>query len=855
MMDYKGEVAGIPVRWYQELAVHKVRECVAQGKRRIIFCAPTGCHRKGQKILMFDGSLKSVEDIAVGEKLMGPDSKPRTVIELCRGKDKMFSISPTKGEPFVVNSKHILSLQRTPTKKGDPRTAGVVDVSVEEWLNWNNHQKHIHKLFRVAVEFPVKQQHAVDPYFVGVLIGDGCLSRGMSSVSKPDKEIVDELHLQAKKFGLEVTNPNPGDTSSTYSLINKNRVPGQYNSNPLTAELRRLGISGVKCEDKFVPHEYKISSTENRLQILAGLLDTDGHLGSGSYDFISKSKTLADDVVFLARSVGLAAYATKTVKGCQNGFFGEYHRVSISGNLDVIPCRIPRKKAGARLQKKNVLVTGFTVNPLGEEEFYGFTLDGDGRYVMGDFTVTHNSGKTRFAIAIMASSAQKGFRCLFLAHARELIDQCSASMKEFGLRHGIIMTGHGYTRADIQLGSKDTILSRAIRSEKIDLPGANVVIFDEAHISMARCTNELLQRYPKAVIIGITATPTRTDGRGLSPFYEAIVQTVTIPQLISEGYLVPVKVYTHDRPDLKGIKTARGDYVKKDLAKRMDKPELVGNLVEHWKRLAEDRLTFSYAVNIKHSHHIRDEFLRAGIRAEHVDGKTEISEREDIFGRFADGKTRILCTVGVAVVGVDIPQAACCLSARPTKSVIVARQSWGRIMRPYPGKPNALLLDHAGNVFRHGFPDDNIEWVLEQDRNVNDKIKEDQENGKMRKPIECPRCRHVFSGTNICPECGYELPSRERGKLIHRKNGVLVMASDGGEEYKQDIDALRRMWTRALGIAASKKGTLAMAAAIFKNDSGRLPWQVPSLPYLPSTPGKYNERVTDLFPQFDRKRG
>ena len=387
-------------------------------------CAPCGCHRKGQELLSYDGRLIKVEDIRVGDKLMGPDSKPRYVKKLIRGRGQMYSVNPIKGESWIVNEDHILTL----TTYG--ANAKVNDISVKEYIQTKWNYKWKRKLFRAPVDcWPARKNLPLDPYFLGVLIGDGALTHGVQ-VHKPDREIHDTLKLQASLFDL-IARPLrrkgiKGIVGYALSLKADNgwdRGSSGRESNPITVILRAMGLC-VKSETKFVPFEYKVSSVEQRLEILAGLMDTDGSNYGSGYDFISKSKQLADDVAFLARSVGLAAFVKECEKGCQNDFTGTYHRVGISGDCRVIPCRIARKKIHSeRKQVKNVLRTAFELEKLGFEDFYGFELDVDGRYLLGDFTVTHNSGKT---LAMVANARAAGGRTLILTPFKGLQTQITS---------------------------------------------------------------------------------------------------------------------------------------------------------------------------------------------------------------------------------------------------------------------------------------------------------------------------------------------------------------------------------------------------------------------------------------------
>jgi len=374
--------------------------------------APTGCHPLGQLILLWNGDIKPVESIKVGDYLMGPDSKPRQVMSLCRGYGKILEVIPVKGERFRINDKHILSLQftkgiykpnlgrRNKYRDGIHKGSGIYggmkdseirDISIGDYQKFSKTMKHNTKLYRVPIkEFGGSNMPSISPYFLGALLGDGGIKNSITITSSHQ---ILEMYSEAKRYGVRVLPTGKKGKARTYRLS----IPrGGKNKNRLIEELKLLGLWGTGAGTKFIPKGYKLASVAVRLEILAGLMDTDGSVHLTSFDYVSKSKRLAEDVAFISRSVGLAAYIKPCWKKCQTGATGLYYRVGISGDCSIIPTRF--RKASRRIQKKNVLLTGFTIKEIGEDNFYGFILDGDGRYLLGDFTVTHNTGKSLIAI-------------------------------------------------------------------------------------------------------------------------------------------------------------------------------------------------------------------------------------------------------------------------------------------------------------------------------------------------------------------------------------------------------------------------------------------------------------------------
>jgi len=378
------------------------------------------------------------------------------------------------------------------------------------------------------------------------------------------------------------------------------------------------------------------------------------------------------------------------------------------------------------------------------------------------------SGKTIVAAEIAACAIAKGSTVLMLQNRRDLVRQTVDKFVEYGLGDhvGIIMAGElSHLDRQIQVASIQTYTRRIQLIDhngvKSWLHDASLVIFDEAHSSIAPTYKSILDIYKKdAVILGLTATPCRSDGRGLGEMYQEIVPAVGIEQLIADGYLVPMVSYAPARPDLAKIKITAGDYNLKQLGGAMDRPKLVGDIYDNWQRLAGDRQTVIFAVNVKHSKHIRGVFDRRGVKIEHIDAKTDDETRSGIYSRFESGQTQVLTNVGICTEGSDFPAVSCIVIARPTKSYGRYVQMAGRGLRPFEGKTDCLLLDHSGCVEAHGFVDDEVMWTLDGKKTAwRRKARKKAE----KKPIVCDECQCAFTGRR-CPRCGWNVP--DYGKRI-----------------------------------------------------------------------------------------
>jgi len=365
------------------------------------------------------------------------------------------------------------------------------------------------------------------------------------------------------------------------------------------------------------------------------------------------------------------------------------------------------------------------------------------------------SGKTVMASAFVNHSIKQNKNVLFLAHRRELIKQCSEKLDTEKVRHGIIMAGEPYHFwCTTQVASIDTLRSRSITNKKEELPKADLIIIDEAHRCLSNTYLKIINLYKDSQVLGLTATPIRSDGRGLGHIFQDMVQAPSIGQLIREGHLVECSYYAPTIPDLKGIQTSMGDYNTVQLAEKMDKPKLIGDIVSSWVKIGNNKKTIVFASSVAHSKNIAESFEGIGIKAAHIDGTTDNKERERVLDEFNHGDMKIICNCMVLTEGFDCPPAEVCVLARPTKSLGMYIQMVGRVLRPYKDKEHATIIDHSGAVYTHGFVENDIEWDLDPKKPLT--IKERKKiRDKEEAQIICEGCFSVFSGSNICPKCGH----------------------------------------------------------------------------------------------------
>ena len=358
------------------------------------------------------------------------------------------------------------------------------------------------------------------------------------------------------------------------------------------------------------------------------------------------------------------------------------------------------------------------------------------------------SGKTSIASRMLKTCSDKGHGAWFLCHRRELITQSAITFAKAGVDHGIVAAGFdGDRKRLVQICSVQTLARRWHTLAKPKL-----IIWDECHHCAASTYDTIYKQFPDAVHIGLTASPVRLDGTGLGAWFQEIIEGPPVRSLIDEGYLSDYRLFAPKTMDTQGVHSRYGDFVKSELNKIADKPKITGDAISHYKKYAAGKRALIFAVSIEHSQHVVQQFNDAGIKAEHVDGATQSGERDAIFRRFTSGETLALSNVEIASEGVDIPAVEAAILLRPTQSLGMYLQQVGRALRPAPGKLHAIILDHAGNAFRHGLPDDVREWsLLGTQRNVASK---DPDDIKVK---QCPICyATVASYKSECRHCGHK---------------------------------------------------------------------------------------------------
>ena len=381
-------------------------------------------------------------------------------------------------------------------------------------------------------------------------------------------------------------------------------------------------------------------------------------------------------------------------------------------------------------------------------------------------------GKTFTASTIVHGAAGKGNVTWWLCHRRELASQASQTFHSIGIPHGMVQAGRvANPGASVQVASIQTIVRRLD-----ELPPPDLIVFDECHHIGAASWDAIFHRFPRARVLGLTATPWRLDGQGLGRWFSHMVSGPTTAELIEGGSLSPYRLFAPARPDLSGVTMTGGDYQRGALAKAMDKPQIVGDAISHYQSLCPGKRAVVFAAGVENSQNIAAQFNAAGIVAEHVDGTMPADLRDAAVDRFRRGETLILSNADLFGEGFDVPAIEAAILLRPTKSLSLHLQQVGRALRPCEGKEHAIILDHAGNSLAHGLPDDPREWSLA-----------DREKKKRAAPAEvsartCDECFFVFRPAPKCPQCGHVAEVKVRA--IEQVEGQLEEIKRGEQRAK-----------------------------------------------------------------------
>ncbi len=644
-------------------------------------------------ILLFDCSIKKAKDIIVGDKLMGPDSKPRTVTSTMTGFGELYNIIPRKGKEFICNDEHILNLKHS-RRKDDNK---LYNFTINEYLHLSDSLKSCFSLWKpTGLNFKEKELK-IDPYVLGLYISDGSIGDPKITFGKDDIESMDYLIKYISTFDdLKISEYKENNSIKLYiSGFNRKNWVWDYLKN-----------NCINNKEKIIPSDYLYNSEENRLKLLAGILEGDSFFREkeNAYVLNLKDKNLIKQIEFLSKSLGFSTTYKPILRRISryNKEIREYYHLSISGDTSKIPCVLPRKKAIKKRYFK--LYSKFKVESIGEGRYYGFTLLEDPLFLLEDFTVTHNTVSTTY----LASKLNK--KTLIVVDNDELrkqwveafINMTDLTIDDIGLIQGPRMD----LDKPVCIAMVQTLMSKVKTDlkgnyEKIKNAGYGFVIFDEAHSTSAApkfATSSLLINTRN--IFSLTATPF-SQGIG-----QVLLKT-TMGEVIYEyaDYdIIPEINFIHFSSKINKKQIYRFNMISNDYVKSIsyynsiiyDDPEYLSTI----NRITTGLITKGHYVlilvsTIKQLEAIVDYLKSNGLSPiPFYSAEKELNKETD---------NLLVATNKFVSKGFDHPRLSALIYANPLKGRVSLIQTAGRILRSREGKLSPEIFDLVDDNFGKTF--------------------------------------------------------------------------------------------------------------------------------------------------------
>ena len=612
-------------------------------------CGFGKCLGKGTKVILYNGNVELVENIQIGDLLMGDDSTPRKVLSLARGRELMYKISSKKGDEYICNESHILSLKSSVNHSKKIKKGDILDISVKDYLGLPKSFRSSLLGYKVGINFP--ETHVdFDPYLLGYWLGDWA-SKGPLKEGCIIKYIVDLCNTEYTDLYL--------------SYMSQFRICSLKKDNRFMRILRNNNL----ITHKHIPYNYKCNSRNIRLKVLAGLIDSDGYHKNNYYEIIQKNSLLTEDIVYLCRSLGFACYAQNGPKE------GEYNRISIYGSgLEEIPLLCKRKISNKIQQIKNSLVYRLNIEKLEVDDYYGFEIDGNRRFVLGDFNVTHN---TSIGLNLVSRLNKK---TLVIVHKEFLMNQWIERIEQF-LPNARIGKIQGQI---IDIDNKDIVLAMLQSLSMKDYPSTlfdsfGFTIIDEVHHISSEVFSCALFKLVTKYMLGLSATMNRKDGT--TKVFKMFLGEVVYKQERSKDENVIVRGITYQTKDdefneleldFRG-QTASSKMLSKicnynyrsEFILKVLKDMLTENPKQQIMMIASYKNILSYMFNAIKHHNI----CTVGY---YVGGMKESALKE------SETKQVVLATYSMASEGLDIKSLTTLFMITPMTNI---EQSVGRILR------------------------------------------------------------------------------------------------------------------------------------------------------------------------------
>ena len=707
------------LRPYQEQTKKDIEKFLLDSPyKKALDLKPVGCHSKGYRIFMYDGSLKKVEDIVIGDLLMGDDSSPREVKQLYRGSDTFYKLKIKNIEIFL-NENHILHLIRTgdnyKKKTVENQFPKIVDISIKEYLKWSNNKKSFYKLERKGFSLYKNDNIEIDPYYFGLWLGDG--SSNASDITTTNDNIKQYLKEYCDKLNLEYRDIVKNNNMSLIRL----KTCGKTNF--IIQQLKMYNV----FNNKHIPELFLLQNDLFRIEILNGLIDSDGYKSSNiNYEITLSNYNLAKGVYRLCGSLGYNPIFKKIFKKCTNcndkNLKRECYKVSFRGDSR-IKCKVDYKNIDKYSSNKNHNLYKFKLEKAGQDDYYGFNLNENNLYICENFIVHHNSGKS-LDVSIFAKSVNN--KCLVIQPRKELLEQNLEKARNFGLDPSV------YSASKKSKNISD--LTYATSLSLINNPEAfkdfDYVVIDEAHMGLTnsikrnKITDEgklvtfLNQINPKK-ILGLTATPIQlvTTGWGSelkminrskrSYWYQSDIIHVTQISEIKEEYWAELEFIDRSKDEsLLELNSTGSDFKIDTIIKQYDINNTFDEIINNYEDLVKNgcKSVLIFVPSVKQALDLKKRIKGLEV----VYDKLSSSERTEIIQGFKKGDIKVIANVDILSTGFDEPKIDGIIIARNTNSLTVFYQQCGRGVRPIILKDGSIfkkkckIIDLTGNTKRFG---------------------------------------------------------------------------------------------------------------------------------------------------------
>jgi len=703
------------LRPYQQECIDAILTEARNGVTKQIMVLATGLGKAQplySKVLTSKGWVR-MGDILKGDRVISSEGKEQRVLGVYpQGIRDIYKVNFSDSSCVDCDLEHLWKVQTKFDKnKGRGWFVKTLKELKEDLYLKNGERKWFLPLIKPA-HFEQKEV-AINPYLLGALIGDGCLKNELR-FSNPDAEIVNRVSVELEKIGLELIFTKGVD----YRIVGKRRWGVRFGK-----LLKGLGLRCLSVEKK-LPVEYLYNSIEVRLELLRGLMDTDGTVSkvTGVGEFSTSSKILAEQVLELVRSLGgVPTMGSKipkyTYKGEKKEGKRAYRvRVSLQG---INPFYLARKANKYNLKANQGQTKAIvSIEKVGAGECQCIFVDSEeSLYVTDNYTLTHN---TVIFSHLPPMVKAKGMKTLILAQKEELLYQAKERLLEIDttLKVGIEQAEKALSIEEIKdldviIASVPTLgRKNSTRINKFSIESFGLIILDEAqhsvsttHLNILRYFDVLKGEVKKPngrVLLGCTATPTRTDKIGLDKVFDKIVFNYPIRKGIEEGYLVNIQAYTvQTEADISNVSTSMGDFAEGELAEEINTDDRNKLIVDSYREIADHSKALVFAVNVEHAKDLTEYFKSSGYRAVCITAETDKVFRAEVKEKFEKGEIEVIVNISVYSEGVDLPCIETVLMARPTKSSIVYQQAIGRGVRLYPGKDCLKLIDFVDNTGRN----------------------------------------------------------------------------------------------------------------------------------------------------------